>query len=148
VFAKLFVFELLEDSPHEEDLLADADAANCEALEDAELVAKLSVRDLEASLLVAKLSVVAVFAARLWLEEAVRLAFNVAALLLEPVSVDEAFFVSLADNAPMDAVALLFARPVVFEVLPPLEELLLLVELPTELAVPFAPAAARLAVEL
>jgi len=81
-------------------------------------------------------------------EEAVKLAFNVAALVLLLVSVAEAFLVALADNAPFDAVALLFAVPVVLEVLPPLADELLLVELPTDPAVPSSPAAARLAVEL
>jgi hypothetical protein len=125
---------LLEDSANCDDLLAVAASISCEAFVDDALVAKLSVVD--------------VFAARLLLEERFKLAFNVAALELELVLEAEAFLVALADSAPSDAVALLFARPVVFEVAPLLVELLLLVELPTDPAVPFAPAAARLPVEL
>jgi hypothetical protein len=56
--------------------------------------------------------------------------------------------VELADNAPIEAVALLLAVPVVLDVLPPLDELLLFVEFPTDPAVPFAPAAARFPVAL
>ena len=95
-----------------------------------------------------KLSVVAVFAARFWLEVAFRLACSVAPLVEEFASVNEAFRVPLADNAPWEAVALLFALPEVDEVLPPPDALLLFVELPTEPAVPSVPAAARLPVAL
>lgn len=125
---------LLEDSANCDDLLAEAASICCEALEDAELVPKLSV--------------VAVFAAKFWFEERFRLAFNVAALEPELVSEAEPLWVPLADNAPSEAVLLLVWPPVVFEVLPPPDAVLLLVELPDDPAVPFAPAAARLPVEL
>ena len=72
-------------------------------------------------------------------EEAVKPAFSVLALVLALVSEADAFLVVLADNAPLDAVALLFAEPVVVEVLPPLEALLLFVELPTIQRCPLIP---------
>ena len=53
------VFELLEDSPNDEDLLAEADSVSVLALLDDELVAKLSLAACEAVLLVAKLSLAA-----------------------------------------------------------------------------------------
>lgn len=128
------LFERLEDSANCEDLATEAFSAASWALEDVELVAKLSET--------------AAFAVRLLSEEAVKLASNVAALLLLLVSETEAFLVALADNAPPDAVALLLAVPVVFDVLPPPEDVLLLVELPTDPAVPSELAAARFAVLL
>lgn len=89
----------------------------------------------------------AVLAARLLLEVAFKPAFSVAALLPEVVLVSEAFEVVLAASAPSDAVVLLAALPTLEEVLPPLAEPLLNAELPTEPAVPFLPATARLPVD-
>jgi len=45
VVAKLLALELLEDSPNDEDLFAEADSASCEALAEEALVAKLSLAD-------------------------------------------------------------------------------------------------------
>jgi hypothetical protein len=43
--AKLLLFELLEDSPQDEDFCAEADCASCAALAEEALVAKLSPTD-------------------------------------------------------------------------------------------------------
>jgi hypothetical protein len=90
---------------------------------------------------------VAVFAARLLLEDRFRPAFSEAAPLLEPALVLEEFDVELAATAPSDAVVLFAAVPTPPELLPPPEEVLVSVELPYVFAVPLAPAAARFAVE-
>jgi hypothetical protein len=42
---ELFMFALLEDSPQDEFVASDEFSACCDALEDAELVPKLSVKD-------------------------------------------------------------------------------------------------------
>jgi hypothetical protein len=98
--------------------------------------------------LVAKLSVVAVFAARLLVEERFKVAFNAAAELLVPAFVLEAFWVALAATAPPAAVVLFAAVLVDPELLPPPEDVLLEVELPNVFAVPFLPAAAKFRVEV
>ena len=92
---------------------------------------------------VAKLSLVAVFAARLLLEDRFRLAFSEAALELVPVLGLEELEVDWAATAPSEAVVLFAAVPTPLELLPPPEEMLLSVELPNVLAVPLSPAAAK-----
>lgn len=128
-----FVFELLEDSPNEEDLSKAAVSDSLEALDEFASVAKLSV--------------VAVFAARLLFEDRFKLAFKVPELFDADVLLPEAFLVLLDAAAPSCAVVLLAAVPTLDEVLPPLDALLLNVELPTVPAVPFLPARALFDVE-
>ncbi len=98
-------------------------------------------------MLVPKLSVVAVFAARFLLEERLALAVNEAAALPVFVLVPAVLFVELAATAGPFAVVVLAAVPTVPEVLPPLEEVLLDVELPADEPVPPLAAAAKFAVE-
>ena len=85
--------------------------------------------------MVAKLSETAAFADKLLSEEAVKLAFKAAALVEELVSVLESLWVALLDDPPLAAVVVLPAVPTFEEVLPPLEALLLKVELPVDEAV-------------
>ena len=99
-------------------------------------------------LLVAKLSVVPVFAARFWVEERFKLAFNAFPLLPVFVFVPEAFVVPLVAVEPLAAWTLLVELPLPADVLPPLEELLLNEEPPTEEAVPPLGAVATFEVEL
>jgi hypothetical protein len=115
-------------------LFAEADCAWFEALEDAALVAKLSVLD--------------ALAFKLWLEEWFKLAASAAAAVEPLVAVWELLLVALLDEALLAAVVVLLAVPVPDEVLPPLEPLLLKVELPVEEELPPVPAVAVFAVPL
>lgn len=115
------LFALLEDSANCDDLAREAFSAACWALEDDALVAKLSET--------------AAFADKLLFEEAVKLAFKAAALVEELVSVLESLWVALLADPPLAAVVVLPAVPTFEEVLPPLEALLLNVELPVDEAV-------------
>ena len=128
----LFVFELLEASAHCEAFVPDADAACCEALEDAALVAKLS--DFEA------------FADRLWFEDKFSVPASEPAVLEPVVAVFAELPVAFVELPPLAAFVLFDAAPTVPEVLPPLEALLLDVELPDVPAVPPGAAVAPLAV--
>jgi hypothetical protein len=129
----LFVLDALEASANCEALVAEADSASCAASED--------------DLCVAKLSVVALFAERLLLEAAFRLASRDAALFEAVVCVAEPLPVALNDDAPLAARVLLAADPTVPEVLPPLEEVLFEVELPSVEALPPGSADAPFAVK-
>jgi len=123
------LFELLEDSANWAAVSREADCASCAALED--------------DLLVAKSSVVAVFADRLLLEERSRLADN-DLLLVELLVLECAvFLVAFAANAPPETVVSLFALPVVVDVAPPLDALVLDDEAPLFFALPSGPAAAK-----
>jgi hypothetical protein len=113
-------------------LFAEADSVSFAALEDAALVAKLSV--------------LAALAFKLWLEEWFKLAANVAAALVPLVVVLELLLVPLLAEAPLAAVVVLLAVPTFDEVLPPLEPLLLNVELPIEEELPPVAAVALFAV--
>jgi hypothetical protein len=110
--------ELLEDSAACAPVVTDAFSADCWALEDDALVAKLS----EAAAL----------ADKLLLEERFKLAFKDAAPLPEFVAVSEALWVELEDDPPLAAEVVLPAVPTLEDVLPPLVPLLLDVELPVE----------------
>jgi hypothetical protein len=92
-------------------------------------------------------SVVAVFAARLLLEERFALADNAAAALPVFVLVPAVLLVALPATAGPFAVVVLFVEPTVPEVLPPLEEVLLDVVLPADEPVPPFAAAAKFPVE-
>ena len=129
----LFVLEALDASADCEALVVEADAASCAASED--------------DLLVAKSSVVAPLAVRLLLAAAFRLPLSDAALFAAVVSVLELLPVALYDDPPLAARVLLAALPTVPEVLPPLEEVLSEVELPSVAALPPGAAVAPFAVE-
>jgi hypothetical protein len=110
--------ELLEDSAACAPVVTDAFSADCWALEDDALVAKLS----EAAAL----------ADKLLLEERFKLAFKDAAPLPEFVVVSEALWVELLADPPLAAEVVLPAVPTFEEVAPPLVPLSLDVELPVD----------------
>ena len=128
----LFVSELLEASAHCEAFMPEADAACCEALEEAALVPKLS--DVE------------VFADRLLFEDRFSVPASEPAVLEPVVAVFAELPVAFVELPPLAAFVLFDAAPTVPEVLPPLEALLLDVELPEVPAVPPGAAVAPLAV--
>src|ERR1700760_3592374 len=118
----LFVLVALDASLACSAFMPEADSASCAAS--------------EGDFLVAKLSVVAPFAARVLLEEAFRAPLREAASVEEVVLVAEPLPVALNDDPPFAARVLLAAVPTVPELLPPLEEVLFEVELPTVEALP------------
>jgi hypothetical protein len=156
----LVAFVLLEDSPQEDDLLAEADSVACWALAEDELVAKLSVRDAEAADWVAKLSLAAAaadevvpnvsdldaLAARLALDDLFAEALSVPLAAAAPEPELDVLLVPLPASAPSLAVVVLLVVPVPAALLGVLEEVLVLVVVPPLEPVPFAPAAAKFAV--
>jgi hypothetical protein len=172
--AVLVAFELLEDSPHEEDLFAEEVSAACWPQDDDLLVAKLSVtapadcwpvaklsvnvaddccpaarlsvRDAEDILLVAKLSDCDAFAARLALEDLLAAALSAAlSVAVLPPELD-LLLVALPAIAPPAAVVVLLVPPLPAAVLGGVEEVLVKFVVPPLEAVPFLPAAAKFAV--
>lgn len=153
----LVAFELLEDSPQEEDLFAEADSADCWPQDDDLLVAKLSdtapadcwlaarlsVRDAEDVLLVAKLSDWDAFAARLAVDDLLASALSVALSVVAFAPDLDVLLVPLAAIAPSFAVVVLFVVPLPAALLGVLEAVLVLDVPPTLEPVPFGPAAAK-----
>lgn len=172
--AVLVAFELLEDSPQEEDLFAEADSADCWPKDDDLLVAKLSdtapadcwlvakssvnaeadcwptarlsVKLAEDVLLVAKLSDWDAFAARLALEDLSAAALSVLPAVKELAPELDLLLVALPAIAPLAAVVVLLVPPLPAALLGVLEAVLVKFVVPPLEPVPLEPAAAKFAV--